>query len=788
MCIALAAAMFLAAEMCAASPGEPPKPARRGATTSRAVEWTSYANDAGGSKYSAAAQITRDNVSQLVPAWTYRTGDYGIGTALVRDETTPLFVDGVLYASTPFGGVRALDGASGRELWAFDSELDLEGDYGDFTNRGVSTWLDPSRSRDAKCRRRIFVAPVDARLIALDARTGAPCADFGEKGQVHLDRGLRNEPKYRGEYAITSPPTVVGELVIVGSSISDNQRAMAPEGVVRAFDVRTGALRWAWDPIARTPSEPGYDTWRGPIAHATGAANAWAVISADSARDLIFVPVGSASPDFYGGERLGQNLFANSVVALRASTGKLVWHFQAVHHDLWDYDVPAQPVLFTLRRDGRDIPALAQATKMGFLFILDRETGEPLFPVQEHRVAASDVPGEDAWPTQPMPVVPRPLVPITLTPDDAFGISAESRTWCHDRIASLRSEGIFTPPSLRGSILYPGNIGGSNWGGASIDPVRHLAFLPLNRLATVVQLIPRDDYRAEMARTGRDFQIAPQAGTAFAMRRQTPLAAPDHVPCTPPPYGTLTAVNLESGQVQWEVPFGRIEALSAIPGSERWGSPSLGGALTTAGGIVFAGGALDRRLHAFDEETGRELGSWELAAGVHAAPMTYVTETGRQFVVAAAGGHKDLRTAPGDYIVAFALPTTIASNARARPAEPRSGKYEGHMIFDRTRAPATWKLRVSGGTAQVEMETRQLHVTGTGRGTIEGGALVVDLAWRYPAGHCSGTMHLTGKSANDGAALIGEISYRDGCDGDREKSGTFALWRGRRTTTRLPNS
>ena len=752
--------------------------------SSGVIEWTAYAGDPGGSKYSPAAQITRDNVSRLVPVWIHRTGDYGLGGATARDETTPLFVDGVLYASTPFGGVRALDGASGRELWAFDSELDFGGDYGDFTNRGVATWLDPARPPKAPCRRRIYVAPVDARLIALDARSGAPCIDFGDKGQIHLDRGLTNAPAYHGEYSITSPPAVIGGLVIVGSSISDNQRAAAPNGVVRAFDARTGALKWAWDPIARTPSEPGYETWRGPIAHTTGAANAWSIISTDAPRDLIFIPVGSASPDFYGGERLGQNLFANSIVALRASTGKLVWHFQAVHHDLWDYDVPAQPVLFTFRREGRDIPALAQATKMGFLFILNRETGEPLFPVEERPVAASDVPGEETWPTQPFPVTPKPLVPTQLAPGDAFGLTEESRAWCRDRIASLRSEGIFTPPSLRGSVPYPGNIGGSNWGGMALDPVRNLAFLPLNRIATVVELIPRERYRDETARTGRDFQIAPQAGTAFAMRRQTPLAAPDHVPCTPPPFGTLTAVDLQTGEVKWEVPFGRIEAFAALPGSERWGSPSLGGALTTAGGVVFAGGALDRRLHAFDEETGRELWSWELPAGVHAAPMTYVTASGRQFVVVAAGGHKDLRTKPGDYIVAFALPASVKSRAPV-PSKVKSGRYEGHMIFDRTRLPATWSVRLAGRAASVEMETRNLRVTGTGKGSVEGGALVFDIAWRYPEKDCEGTIHLTGAPANGGAALIGEFTYVDGCDGDRQKSGTFALWRGKRVTTHL---
>jgi quinoprotein glucose dehydrogenase len=745
------------------------------------VEWTAYAGDAGGSKYSPADQITRGNVASLTPAWIHRTGDYSVGRAQARDETTPIFVDGLLFVSTPFGGVRALDGDTGRERWAFDPELDMSGDYGDFTNRGVSTWLDPSAATNAACRRRIFVTPVDARLIALDARTGTPCRDFGERGQVHLDRGLLNAPAYNSEYSITSPPAVVNGLVVVGSSISDGRRAASPSGVIRAFDARSGALKWGWDPVARGPSQPGYDTWRGPAAHSTGAANAWSIISADAARDLVFVPVGSASPDFYGGERIGQNLYANSVVALRASTGQMVWHFQAVHHDLWDYDIPAQPVLFTLHRGGREVPALAQPTKMGFLFILNRETGEPLFPVEERKVPASDVPGEEAWPTQPFPTRPKPLAPIQLTPDEAFGVTAESRAWCRDRIAALRSEGIFTPPSVRGTIAYPGNIGGSNWSGASIDPARHLAFLPLNRLATFVELIPREQYRDAQRRFGRDYQVAPQAGTAFAMRRQTPLAAPDGVPCTPPPFGTLTAVDLDTADVKWDVPFGRVEKFAKLPGSERWGSPSLGGSLATAGAVVFAGGALDQRLHAFDEQTGAELWSFELPAGVHAAPMTYVTATGRQFLIVAAGGHKDLGTTAGDFVFAFALPSRSA--AQPAPATIAPGHYEGTMVLDTTRAPATIDLKIAGGGASIALIT-QKDVTGTGSGTIAGDSAVFDVAWEYRSKHCSGTMHLDGKAAN-GAALIGEISYKDGCDEGKEKRGTFAVWRGPRAVASL---
>ncbi len=411
-------------------------------------DWPAYGRDAGGARFSPLTEITRANVAELRPAWVYRTGDY------LRDrgrfEATPLVVEGTMYVSTPLGRVIALDPASGAERWTYDARVSLEGDYGDFANRGVATWRDPARAAGRPCRRRVFLATVDARLIALDGATGRPCAHFGADGQVDLAAGLRHAPHYHGEYGVTSPPVVVNGLVIVVAAVSDNQRADEPEGVVRAFDVRTGQLRWKWDPIA---------------APATGAANAWSVFSADPARDLVFVPTGSASPDFYGGERPGDNRYANSVVALRASTGRVVWAFQVVHHDLWDYDVPAQPTLLTLRRDGRVIPAVALATKMGHLFLLDRLTGAPLVPVAEQAVQASDVPGESAWPTQPFPPAPFRLSPESLSAADAFGTSDSTRALCRARIAALRYRGVFTPPSLQGTIIWPGNIGGMNWSG-----------------------------------------------------------------------------------------------------------------------------------------------------------------------------------------------------------------------------------------------------------------------------------------------------------------------------------
>ncbi|HEY7895914.1 MAG TPA: pyrroloquinoline quinone-dependent dehydrogenase [Gemmatimonadaceae bacterium] len=742
------------------------------------IDWPAYAHDAQGTKYSPAAQITRDNVRRLVPVWTYRTGDFALGDAMARDETTPLLVDNVLYASTPFGGVRALDGDTGKELWSFDAGIDLSAGYGDFTNRGVSTWLDPSRPIDAPCHRRIFIGTVDGRLIALDARTGDPCADFGSHGQVVLTNGVVNAPM-KGEYEVTSPPAIVNGLVIIGSAVADGQRAAAPSGVVRAFDARTGALKWSWDPIARDSSQAGYATWRGPQAHRTGAANAWSIMSVDSARDLVFIPTGSASPDFFGGDRLGENLFANSVVALRASTGEMIWHFQMVHHDLWDYDVPAQPMLFTMHRNGQAIPALAQTTKMGFVFILDRRTGTPLFPVVERPVPASDTPGEQAWPTQPVPTLPRPLVPTRFDLAAIFGASDSGKAWCRDQLRGARSTGIFTPPSTTPTVLFPGNIGGSNWSGMALDPVRNLAIVPSNRVITVVELVPRDSVHQTMGGNRFD-EFAPQAGTPYAMRRRH-LIAPDGAPCNPPPWGTLTAIDLETGQVKWDRPLGHVAQLEGVAGSAAWGSPNLGGAMTTAGGVVFAGGAVDHRLHAYDVETGTELWSAELPAGVHASPMTYTTKTGRQYLVVAAGGHKELHAragdtdAPGDYIVAFALPN--GSDHPARHDTITAGAYAGHIVLDRTRLGLTWDLSIAGSDATVTMATAGIDVTGHGKGRVSGDSLTVDIDWTFPAQHCSGTMHLTGTAANDNSAIIGELRYVDGCTGGQTKPGTFALWK-----------
>jgi quinoprotein glucose dehydrogenase len=624
-------------------------------------EWPAYGRDGGGERYSPLAAITRQNVKELKAVWTYHTGeaaDQSRARGKSAFEATPILVDGSLYLSTPYNRVIALDPATGRERWKFDPQVDLKTSYSEVTSRGVSTWRDPRRRAGAECHRRIYLGTIDARLIALDAATGKTCTDFGRDGQVDLTTEVRLTE--RGNFQVTSPPAIIGEMVIVGSSIGDNRGVEIERGVVRAYDVRTGAPRWSWDPIPTLPDDPARKTWEGDGATRTGAANAWSVISVDEARGLIFVPTSSPSPDFYGGERKGNNNYANSVVALRAATGRVVWHFQVVHHDLWDYDVASQPVLLDVTRNGRAVPAVAVGTKIGHLFILDRETGRPLFPVEERAVPPSDIPGEQASPTQPFPKLPRALVPQRLTPDEAWGINPSDRAWCRDRIKELRSEGVFTPPSFKGTIVFPGNVGGMNWGGLAHDPRRGLAIVATNRLATVVRLIPRDEFtrlRASGEGSRLKGEFGRQTGTPYAIYRE-PLLAPSGVPCNPPPWGALSAVDLRTGEVKWEVPLGRIPQLALFgEKSNEWGSITLGGPIVTGGGLVFIGAAMDTFLRAFDAETGELLWKGELPASAQSTPMTYqLGGKGRQYVVIAAGGHGKLGTKMGDAVVAFALP------------------------------------------------------------------------------------------------------------------------------------
>jgi quinoprotein glucose dehydrogenase len=626
------------------------------AAMTQTSDWPSWGNDPEGQRFSPLAAIDRTNVRSLKIAWTFHTGDayQPKGSRPTAFEATPIYVDGTLYLSTPLGRILALDPVTGRERWAYDAKINKDAGYGDFASRGVSTWKSPSGQR------RIFLATIDARLIAVDAATGKPCADFGENGIIDLRRGLRIPvpPDGYADYEETSPPAIVGNTIVVGSGIADNDRVSAPSGEVRGFDVVTGKLKWAWDPIPQDPKAPGSDSWKNGSAKRTGAANAWSVIAADPERHLIFVPTGSPSPDYFGGERLGDNRSANSITALRADTGERVWSFQTVHHDLWDYDVASPPVLFDVHRDGKTIPAVGVGSKTGRFFILDRTTGQPIFGVEERPVPKSDVPGEVAAVTQPFPVAPPPLAPQTMNLDAIQGPESD-RQWCRERIAKLRSEGIFTPPSTRGSLVIPGNVGGMAWGGAAYDPGNHLLLIPVNNLAAEVRLIPRADFARENEANGRDlsggWEFARQTGTPYGIARRF-LRAPGGWPCTPPPWGTLNAVDADTGAVKWTVPLGQLPAMGGAGAPPpQYGSIALGGPIVTAGGLVFMAGTLDSALRAFDVATGKELWKGDLPTSARSVPMTYRGPDGKQYVVIAAGGH-GLPVAPlGDSLIAFTL-------------------------------------------------------------------------------------------------------------------------------------
>jgi len=601
--------------------------------------WPNYGNDPGGMRYSSSRQIDRTNVTRLQLAWTYRTGAMEQETELRRKaafEATPILIENKLFLSTPYNHVIALNPQTGSRLWEYDAHVNLVQNRSEVTSRGVSAWQDLNEKAGRRCRLRIFLGTLDGRLIGLDGGTGKPCLAFGSKGEVDLTKDVALAPEWQGGYEVTSAPAIYKDLVIVGSSIADNWKVDTERGIVRAFDVRTGKMRWSWNP----------SPWADHTKPRTGGSNAWSTLSVDLANNMVFVPTGSAGPDYYGGIRKGDNKWANSVVALRASTGEFVWGFQVVHHDLWDYDVAAQPLLFAWK-DGT--PAVAINTKMGHVFVLNRLTGVPLVPVEERPVPQTDIPGEQSWPTQPFSTIS--LVPEGFSSSDAWGRTPNDINWCKGKIKASRSDGVFTPPSLQGTIVFPGNVGGVNWGSATYDPQRHLLVTNTNRLVAWVKLIPREKFDAETNKQ-QDNRIygefGEQKGAPYGLYR-TFLFSPSGLPCNAPPWGTTKAVDLYSGKQVWDAPLGTL-----VPG-EQTGSINLGGPMATAGGLVFTSAATDLYLRAFDIGSGRELWKYQLPAGGQATPMTYVLK-GKQYVVIAAGGHGKLGTKLGDYVLAFTLP------------------------------------------------------------------------------------------------------------------------------------
>ncbi|HEY6579285.1 MAG TPA: pyrroloquinoline quinone-dependent dehydrogenase, partial [Rhizomicrobium sp.] len=633
-----------------------------------ALAWDHWGGDPGGTRFSPLAQITPANVGNLVRAWEFRTGDLETrppaAMARTKFEATPLFVENSLIFCSPFNEVIAVDPGTGTQKWRYDPKIGTSQRPGNrFVCRGVAYWVDDRAAESAACRARIFMGTNDARVIALDARTGIPCADFGAGGEVKIDIG--KSLVWPGEFQITSAPVVSRGVVIVGSSISDNVRVDAPSGAVRAFDARSGRPRWSWDPLIHD----------GIVA---GTANVWAPMSSDEERGLVFLPTSSPSPDFWGGRRPGNDEHANSVVALRTETGELVWSFQTTHHDVWDYDLPAQPTLARIDTGAGMRDVVIQPTKQGFVFVLDRDTGKPIWPVEERAVPQGAAEGEQLSPTQPFPTHVPALVPQRISASDVFRPFPIFRSSaCEKRLAGSRHEGLYTPPSTQGTLIFPMTGGGVNWGGAAFDPVNQILYANTSRAVHIVRLIPRADVEGLKRLPGADF--GPQLGAPFAMTRVV-ATSPLGLLCNKPPWGALVAVDLKAGKILWQSSVGTTEDKAPLGLAFKWGTPLVNGVVITAGGLVFTG-AMDAYLRAFDARSGAELWQGRLPVPGVANPMTYLWN-GEQYVVIAAGGHSEVGTTIGESMVAFRLARQGETPSLwSRTVDRPGGRFWSKMIM-----------------------------------------------------------------------------------------------------------
>lgn len=628
-----------------------------------ADDWPVWGRTAAGTRFSPLAGITPTNVGALQPAWTLHTGMAPAGLTATF-EATPLKIGDSLYLCTATNTLLALDPDSGKVRWSYDPHTDTRGLLV-ATCRGVAYYRDPAAAPDAECAARILTATVDARLIAVDAATGRPCSGFGTNGIVDLKTSMG--PMIPGYYLVTSAPTIVRGRIVIGGWVTDNQMIGEPSGVIRAFDARTGRLSWAWDVARpdRTGEPPSGERYT------PGTPNSWAMASADEALGLVYLPMGNATPDYWGGRRTpAMESVSSSIVALDAETGRQRWVFQTVHHDLWDYDVPAQPTLVDIHRaDGTTVPALIQPTKRGQTFVLDRRTGRPIVPVTERPVPGPPAPGDRLSPTQPYSAMPTLNGP-PLTEAMMWGMSPIDQLWCRIRYRQARYLGDFTPPTTKNYIVYPGSSGGSSWGGITLDLRRGLMLINVNRFAQYGHLIPRAEANREGIHVFRGVDPNgpkgeqalgwPQMGTPYALGLK-PFLSPLGVPCQQPPYGMIGGMSPDGAAVAWNRPFGTAQDSGPFGWSTHLplslGTPNLGGAAVTASGLAFIGATQERALRAYDTANGRILWQARLPSGGNASPMTYRSaKTGRQYVVIAAGGNVQLGGPPGDWLIAYALP------------------------------------------------------------------------------------------------------------------------------------
>ena len=615
-------------------------------------EWHQYGRTPLGQRFSPLDRITPANVAELREVWRFQTGDVKLPEDVGETtyQVTPLKVGNRLYLCTPHNWAFALDATTGKQIWKYDPNAGLNPDRQHQTCRGVTYYKDPAATAGARCAERVFLPTSDARLIALDAATGTVCEDFADRGTLHLETGMRYNPA--GYYYSTSPPVVADGKIIIGGAVNDNYSTQEQSGVIRAFDIHTGALIWNWDsgnPEDTAPLGPGEH-------YVTNSPNSWSVFSVDEALGLVYIPLGNQVPDQFGGGRSASvEKYSSSIVALDLATGRDRWVRQTVHHDLWDMDVPAQPVLIDLRRpDGSTVPALVGPTKQGDIYILDRRTGEPIVPVREVEAPQGAVEGDFTAPTQP--VSDLTFMPPPLKEKDMWGITMFDQLACRIRFHQLRYEGRYTPPSLQGTIVYPGNFGVFNWGSVAVDPERQVMFGMPTYLAFTSRLVPR----SEVPPKGQDEKGSEQGlnrneGAPYAVY-MGPFLGPLQIPCQAPPWGYVAGVDLNTGKVVYKHKNGTVYDMTPLPLPFKVGVPGIGGPIITRGGVAFLGAAVDNYLRAYELTTGRELWRGRLPAGGQATPMTYLDENGRQIVLIVAGGHGSVGTKAGDYVIAYALP------------------------------------------------------------------------------------------------------------------------------------